>query len=221
LSTNVEVVEAGLDPAEGEGGRVAGQAVELAGRLALVADHLVLALREEHATDGATFVVSWYHVAFSRSGAGGNLAFVRSPALPDGELVITDSPSLDHALRERLQPRSWPLTDPSREAVAGTFERSPVRDGAVTARIVAGGHTLELAWLELGVPIVANGRVGPADAPWDTSTVLIEAGGWSATLDGAPVAGRPFPNHVWDAWFGRPLSSALVAVAEVFREVAP
>ena len=89
----------------------------------------------------------------------------------------------------------------------------------MTARIDAGDHVIEAAWTGLGLPIVATGRVG-SDAPWDTSTVLVEAGGWSATVNGAPVAGRPFPNHVWDTWFGRPLSSALVAVAEVFREVA-
>lgn len=199
---------------------MAGQAVELAGRLALVADHLVLALRDDDADEGAAFVLSWYAVAFSAVAPGGNLAFIRSPDLPAGELIVTDVPELDRALRGRLQPRSWPLADPSAAAVTGTFERSPVRDGAVSARIVAEGHTLEVAWTELATPMVATGRVG-TDAPWDTSTVLIEAGGWSATLDGAPVAGQPFPNHVWDAWFGRPLSSALVAIAEVFREVAP
>jgi hypothetical protein len=89
----------------------------------------------------------------------------------------------------------------------------------VTARILAGGHTIEVAWRELGTPLVASGRVGSADAPWDTTTVLIEAGGWSAAVDGQPIAGQPFPNRVWDGWFGRPLSSALVAIAEVFREV--
>jgi hypothetical protein len=204
---------------ENEGGRVAGQAVELAGRLALVADHLVLALREDPADEGASFVLSWYSVAYSATAPGGNLAFIRSPALPDGELIVTDTPSLDEALRGRLQPRSWPLMDPTRAAVLGTFERSPIRDGAVTAGIVAGDRTLEVAWTSLGPPLVATGRVGTAQ-PWDTSTVLIEAGGWSVELDGEPIGGEPFPNQIWDAWFGRPLSSALVAIAEVFREVA-
>jgi len=195
------------------------QAVVASGRLALVADHLVLALRDADASDGASFVVSWYSVAFSSTAPGGNLAFIRSAALPDGELVATDSPGLDRVLRERLKPRSWPLDDAKRPATSATFERSPIRDGAVTARIVAGAHVIEVAWRDLGTPLVAAGRVGGADAPWDTTTVLIEAGGWSAAVDGQPVAGRPFPNHVWDGWFGRPLSSALVAIAEVFREV--
>jgi hypothetical protein len=201
-----------------EGGRVARQAIELAGRLALVADHLVLAVRDDPASEEPVFVLSWYSIAFSAVAPGGNLAFVRSPILPAGELVVTDTPALDVAHRERLQPRSWPLNDPARDAIRGTFERSPIRDGTLTARIEAREHVLEVAWHELGPPIVATGRVG-SDVPWDTSTVLIEAGGWSATLDGRQVAGRPFPNHVWDAWFGRPLSSALVAIAEVFREV--
>jgi hypothetical protein len=195
------------------------QAVVASGRLALVADHLVLALRDEGARDGASFVVSWYSVAFCATAPGGNLAFIRSVALPGGEVVATDTPGLDRVLRDRLTPRSWPLAEPGRAATSATFERSPIRDGAVTARILAGGHTIEVAWRELGTPLVASGRVGSADAPWDTTTVLIEAGGWSAAVDGQPIAGQPFPNHVWDGWFGRPLSSALVAIAEVFREV--
>ena len=199
------------------------QAVVASGRLAMVADHLVLALREDGATEGAadapSFVVSWYAVAFSSTAPGGNLAFVRSAALPDGELVATDTPGLDRVLRGRLKPRSWPLDDPDRTVTSATFERSPIRDGAVTARIVAGDHVIEVAWRDLGTPLVASGRVGGADAPWDTTTVLIEAAGWSAAVDGVAVQGRPFPNHVWDGWFGRPLSSALVAIAEVFREV--
>jgi hypothetical protein len=195
------------------------QAVVASGRLALVADHLVLALRDDDTSDGASFFVSWYSVAFSSTAPGGNLAFIRSPILPDGELVATDTAGLDQALRTRLQPRSWPLADPERPALAATFERSPIRDGGVVARIRTDHHTIEVGWRDLGTPIVASGRVGSADAPWDTTTVLIEAGGWSAHVDRRPVAGQPFPNHVWDGWFGRPLSSALVAIAEVFREV--
>jgi hypothetical protein len=197
---------------------VTGQADVLAGRLALVADHLVLALRDQPADATPAFVLSWYAVAFSATAPGGNLAFVRFPALPGGELVITDSPDLDGVLRGRLQPRSWPLADPGQPAVEGRFERSPIRDGSVETRIVTDGHVIEAAWRQLGPPLVATGRVG-TDKPWDTSTVLIEAEGWAAAVDGAPATGRPFPNHVWDAWFGRPLSSALVAIAEVFREV--
>jgi hypothetical protein len=195
------------------------QAVVASGRLAMVADHLVLALRDDESADGASFVVSWYSVALCATAPGGNLAFIRSAARPDGELVATDTPGLDAVLRERLAPRSWPLEDRARAATAATFERTPIRDGTVTARIVAGAHTIDVAWRDLGTPIVASGRVGSAEAPWDTTTVLIEAGGWSAAIAGRSVAGRPFPNHVWDGWFGRPLSSALVAIAEVFREV--
>jgi len=198
---------------------VTGQAVVAPGRLALVADHLVLALRDDDVADGASFVVSWYAVAFSSSAPGGNLAFIRSAALPDGELVATDTPRLDRALRERLRPRSWPLQDAARAAVGAAFERSPIRDGTVTARIVAGDHVIDVAWRDLATPLVASGRVGAADAPWDTTTVLIEAAGWTAAVDGQPVEGSPFPNHTWDTWFGGPLSSALVAIGEVFREV--
>jgi hypothetical protein len=161
--------------------------------------------------------VSWYAVTYASEAPGGNLAFVRSPALPSGELIVTDTLELDRALRPRLRPKAWPLRDPDGPAVAGTFERAPLRDGRLDARIVAGPHTLEVSWSDLSTPIVATGRVG-ADPPWDTSTVLIEAAGFSATVDGQAAGGRPFPNPVWDAWFGRPLSSALIAFAEVFRE---
>jgi hypothetical protein len=198
---------------------VTGLAVVAPGRLAMVADHLVLALRDEGVAEGASFVVSWYSVAFSSVAAGGNLAFIRSPYLPDGELIATDSADLDQALRKRLQPRSWPLADPERPALGATFQRSPIGDGALAGMIRTDHHTIEVAWHDLGTPIVASGRVGSADAPWDTTTVLVEASGWSAAVDRQPVQGRPFPNHVWDGWFGRPLSSALVAIAEVFREV--
>jgi hypothetical protein len=197
---------------------VTGQADVVAGPLALVADHLVLALRDGSSEDPA-FFVSWYAVTFAAGAPGGNLAFIRSPVLPTGELVVTDSPELDRALRQRLRPKAWPLRDPDGPALPATFERAPLRDGRLDARIVAEAHTVEVSWSELGAPIVATGRVG-ADPPWDTSTVLIEAAGFSAMVDGRPSAGRPFPNPVWEPWFGRPLSSALIAFAEVFREAA-
>ena len=194
-----------------------GQAVVLPGRLALVADHLVLALREED-TAQPSFVLSWYAVTWSADSPPGNLAFVRSAAVPGGELVATDVPDLDRVLRPRLRPRSWPLADPDRPAVPARFERLPIRDGELHARVVAGSTAIDVAWRDFAPPIVANGRAG-AEPPWDTSTVLIEAGGWSASIGARDVPGAPFPNDVWIGWFGRPLSSALVAVAEVFREV--
>jgi len=198
---------------------VTGQAVVLPGRLALVADHLVLALREPDAGE-PSFVLSWYAVTWAADAPPGNLAFVRSPAVPGGELVATDVPELDRILRPRLRPRSWPLADPERAAVPARFERLPIRDGELHARVVAGSQALDVAWRDLAPPIVANGRAG-AEPPWATSTVLIEAAGWSASVNARDAAGAPFPNDVWIGWFGRPLSSALVAFAEVFREVAP
>jgi hypothetical protein len=187
------------------------------GRLALVADHLVLALRAPGVAEGASFVLSWYSVAYSADAPGGNLAFVRTPAAPGGEAILTDTSDLDRVLRGRLTPRSWPLARPDATALGATFTRTPIRDGGLEATIVAEGVRIEVAWRELGPPIVATGRVG-ADPPWDSSTVLIEASAWSAAVNGRPIEGTPFPNDVWQRWFDRPLSSALVAVAEVFRE---
>ncbi len=195
-----------------------GIAKVLPGRLALVADHLVLALREPGSGDDPTFVLSWYSVAYSADTPGGNLAFMRAPAALGGEAILTDAPDLDRARRGRLSPRSWPLAEPDASAIAATFERTPIRDGALEGEIVAGGLRVEIAWRELGKPIVATGRVG-ADPPWDSSTVLMEAGAWSASVNGRSIDGTPFPNDVWRPWLDRPLSSALVALAEVFREV--
>lgn len=194
-----------------------GVAEVLPGRLALVADHLVLALREPGAGDGASFVLSWYSVAYAAEAPGGNLCFVRSPTAPGGEAILTDAQGLDAALRGRLRPRSWPLAEPDAAAVAATFARMPVRDGALEASIVAPGLQIEVAWRELGPPIVATGRVGAAP-PWDSTTVLIEAGAWSARVNGRSITGAAFPNEVWRSWFDRPLTSVLVALAEVFRE---
>jgi hypothetical protein len=194
-----------------------GEAELLPGRLGMVADHLVLALREPGQEEGASFVLSWYFVAYAVNAPGGNIAFLRSPEAADGEAILTDAPGLDSVLRPRLSPRSWPLAEPDAPARAATFTRTPIRDGAVEASIVAADLRIEVAWRELGPPIVAAGQVG-ADPPWDSSTVLIEANAWSASVNGKRVEGAPFPNDVWRRWFDRPLSSALVAVAEVFRE---
>ncbi len=193
-----------------------GVAVVLPGRLVLVADHLVLALREPGVEDGASFVLSWYGVAYAADSPGGNLCFVRLPG-SGGEAILTDAPGLDAGLRTRLSPRSWPLANPDASATPATFTRTPIRDGAVEAEIVAPGLHVEVAWRELEPPIVAQGRVGQAPA-WDSSTVLMEAGAWSVAVNGVPIEGSPFPNEVWRTWFDRPLSSALVALAEVFRE---
>ena len=198
---------------------MAAQALTLPGRLALVADHMVLALRTSPADHEPTFVLSWYGVEYAANAPGGNLGFIRAAGVDGGEIILTDSPGLDRALRRRLQPRSWPFRDTPEVARAATFARSGIRDGAVDARIEGPGLVVEVSWRALGEPIVANGRVG-ADPPWDSSTVLIEAGGWSASVNGLAVAGEPFPNDVWIGWFGRPLSSALVAFAEVFREAS-
>lgn len=195
-----------------------GVAEVLPGRLALVADHLVLAVREPGADDGASFVLSWYSVTYAADAPGGNLCFVRLPAALGGEAILTDSPGLDAALRGRLRPRSWPLAEPDAAAVPATFRRTPIRDGALEAEIVAPALELEVAWRELGPPIVATGRVGGTPT-WDSSTVLMEAGSCAARVNGALVEGAAFPNDVWRSWFDRPLSSALVAMAEVFREV--
>jgi hypothetical protein len=195
-----------------------GVAKVLPGRLGLVADHLVLALREPGSGKDASFVLSWYSVAYSADAPGGNLAFLRSQAVLGGEAILTDAPGLDQARRGRLSPRSWPLAKPDASAMAATFERTPIRDGALEAEIVARGLRVEIAWRELGPPIVAAGQVG-VDPPWDSSTVLMEAGAWSASINGRSIDGAPFPNDVWRPWLDRPLSSALVALAEVFREV--
>ena len=201
---------------------MAGLAVVLPGRLALVADHLVLALADPDPANGdaATFVLSWYSISYADDTPGGNLAFVRIPGGgPFDELVLTDSPDLDAALRPRLRSRTWPLDDPDRPAESATFTRTPIAGHTLTATIVTVSAAIEVEWRDLAPPIVANGRVG-ADPPWDSSTVLLEAGSWSARVNGTELQGRAFPNEVWRPWLGRPLSSALVAVAEVFREGA-
>lgn len=198
---------------------MAGLAAVLPGRLALVADHLVLALRPAPTQEQPSFVLSWYGVEYAASAPAGNLAFVRAPGVDGGERILTDSAGLDRALRPRLQPRSWPFAEQPGPAQQASFSRSGIRDGAVHARIESPGLVVDVSWRELRQPVVATGRVG-ADPPWDSSTVLIEAAAWKASVNGEPIAGSAFPNDVWIGWFGRPLSSALVAFAEVFREAA-
>ncbi len=193
-----------------------GTATVLPGRLALVADHLVLAVRDPGLDEGASFVLSWYSVAYAADAPAGNLCFVRSAVALAGEAILTDSPGLDSALRPRLRPRSWPLGDPDAAAVEATFRRTPIRDGVLEAEIVGPGWHLEVAWRALAAPIVTTGQVGGTPA-WDSSTVLMEAGAWSARVNGTSIEGAAFPNDVWRPWFDRPLSSTLVALAEVFR----
>jgi hypothetical protein len=194
-----------------------GVAEVLPGRLVLVADHFVLALRAPGEEEGASFVLSWYSVAYAADAPGGNLCFVRLPSAFGGEAILTDAPGLDSALRRRLNPRSWPMAEPDAAAARATFERTRIQDGVLEARIVAPRLELEVAWRELGPPIVAAGQVG-ATPPWESSTVLLEAGESSASVNGRSIAGAAFPNEVWRSWLDRPLSSALVALAEVLRE---
>jgi hypothetical protein len=111
------------------------------------------------------------------------------------------------------------MNDPGQPSRPATFARTPVDGGRVSASIRAGDVEIDVAWEGLARPLVATGRVG-ADPPWDSSTVLLEAGSWTASWNGHPIEGRPFPNDVWRNWFGHPLTSALVALAEVFREAA-
>ncbi len=180
-----------------------------------IMDPRVLALREGESTDPIVSL-SWYTYSFTRSGAVGNLAFWRDARDPDRIAlhVLTDSPDLARAMTTTSAPRADRERFAEVDPMPATFEVGLLVDPHRCV-IESTVGLMTASWSALEPPIFA---VGPAPAYPDTceiSSALIEAADAGIEIDGRSIAGSPFPNDVWTAWVGRPLSSALIALGEV------
>jgi hypothetical protein len=188
-------------------------------------DHFILALRADPAAQQPSFLLSLYWIAYEDAGVAGHLAYLRAdPAegLPRTELVLTDAPALEAALRPSTRPAQWPLQDPERPARVATFARRPLSPSGFAWTIRAAGLgdqpavEIEARWEEIAAPVFATGPARGGN--WIAST-LLEARRAGARIDGAAVPGAPFPNPIWQPWLGRAdTGSCVIGLGEVIYE---
>jgi hypothetical protein len=199
------------------------------GRPNLLMDHLQLGLRLDPAAAGATapephFYLSLYVIPWSREMGAGHVALVRYRG-PDGDrsdMTLTDNLALGRAQQASLRSVGYARVDLSSEPRPASFQRSPITEqDHVRYLISAQGLDMEARWDDLGEAIYAY---GPAPQRPDSQriwSVLFEAGGGTAVVNGAAVPGRTFAMDTWIPWLGRPLHSAHIARGEILVDNSP
>ena len=184
------------------------------GAVRAIFDHLILALATDPGA-GPSFLYSHYSIRWARDGVVGELAYIQLDR--DGRrerLVVTDEPRSASSAARRFSPAAWDPADARRTPIVARFERSCLGGPTVRETVTADGLSLTAEWSDLAAPLFAQGPA-PRVPSEDITSTLLEARSARATLDGRPVAGKPYPNDGWVAWLGRPLSSCVVAIGEV------
>jgi hypothetical protein len=156
-------------------------------------DHFILALQSGPAARQPSFLLSLYWIAYEAAGVSGHLAYLRAdpaPGLRAAELVLTDAPALDAALRSSTRPAQWPLVDPDRPAREAVFARRALSPSGFVWTIRAPACKAEAAveiearWEEIAPPVFASGPARGGN--WIAST-LLEARRAAARIDGSDV----------------------------------
>ena len=188
------------------------------GAVRAIFDHLLLSLTANGKPGDPVFVYSHYRFRWAASGTVGELAFVELDRGGGPErLVLTDAPALALEQAGRLSPRGWESREVERLPIIATFRSTPLAGTTVGETVIASGLRIEVEWTGLSAPTFASGPA-PRVPTEDIVSVLIEAGGGKASVDGRPIAGSTFRNDIWVAWLGRPLRSGVVAIGEVLLD---
>jgi hypothetical protein len=182
-------------------------------------DHFIMALKTDAAQDRPTFFLSLYWIEYAADAEPGHLAYLWATGI-DGvepiEAVITDSLAIPNAIGHRLRPGQWPMSDPTRPARLGRFQRTTSRDWAISFHIESEGVIVDARWETLSPPVYATGPTSSRDAL--ITTMLTEAHLPSATVNGIRQPGGPFRNPIWRPWFGNERGSCVIGLGETIYE---
>jgi hypothetical protein len=184
-------------------------------------DHYILALKTDPVHEAPDALVSLYWLGYTvelGDPASGHVAYVYQAPDPSAGSeprvrVLTDAPALVTGLGDRLRPGRWPLADPWPEPTPATFERVLLDPYGFVWRVAgADGSRVDARWEEMGEPSFATGPT--RDGTSSITTMLIAAGRAMMTLDGAVVAGDPYPDPIWTPWFGSEQTSCVIGLGE-------
>ena len=182
-------------------------------------DHFIMALKTDAAQDRPTFFLSLYWIEYAADAEPGHLAYLWATGI-DGvepiEAVITDSLAIPNAIGHRLRPGQWAMSDPTRPARLGRFQRTTSRDWAISFHIESEGVIVDARWETLSPPVYATGPTSSRDAL--ITTMLTEAHLPSATVNGIRQPGGPFRNPIWRPWFGNERGSCIIGLGETIYE---
>ena len=182
-------------------------------------DHFIMALKTDPALDRPTFFLSLYWIEYAADAEPGHVAYLWSTGI-EGiepiEAVVTDNLAIPDAIGHRLRPRQWPLTDPSRPARVGRFQRTTSRDWAISFHIEAEGLVVDARWETLSPPVYASGPTDMKDV--FITTMLTEAHQPSAMVNGIRQPGGRFHNNIWKPWFGNERGSCIIGLGETIYE---
>lgn len=188
------------------------------GAVRAIFDHLILSLTADGKPGDPVFLFSHYRFRWAADGIVGDLAFVELERGGGPErLVVTSEPVLADGQAGRLSPRGWTPADIARSPMVAAFRGTPLAGATVGETVIGNGLRLEVGWTELEAPVFATGPA-PRVPTEDIVSVLIEAGGGRARVNGQAVRGTLFRNDVWVPWLGRPLRSGVVAIGEVLLD---
>lgn len=187
------------------------------GRPNLLMDHLQLGLRRGRDPD-PVFYLSLYVIPWSRELGAGHVALVRLRTAdgPTTDLTLTDNPSLGRAQQEALRAVGYSRVDLTSEPRPASFIRSPIREQEhVRFLISAAELEIEARWDDLGEAIFAYGPAPQRPENQRIWSMLFEAAGAGAWVNGFEIHGETYPLEHWVPWLGRSLHSAHVARGEI------
>jgi hypothetical protein len=184
------------------------------GPIEWVMDHRVLYLKDSLGDDAPSFMLSLYTFRFAHVGGVGHVAFFRQPSRGDDQVrILSDNLALAVKTPQRFAPRAFVAQFQAVAPVSAAFTSTPVLEDRW--RIESDGLEIDAHWLDLEGPVFAYGPSPARPDVTDTFSVLRPAARARVAVNGEVVLGIPYPNEVWTAWMGGPLSSCLMAVDEV------
>jgi hypothetical protein len=178
-------------------------------------DHLVITLRDAAGTD--TAFLSLYAIAYSASLGAGHVALLEARTAGGETLVatLTDDPGLGHRQQARLEAMGDRRMLRTGAPQVAQFEREPYGPLGFGFRITSGALTVHARWEDPDPPFWVDGQGGGFSPTEDIWAMFVGARRATLTIDGMAVPGAPFEDDVWVPKFGRSVSSAHGAFAEV------
>ena len=176
-------------------------------------EHWLLYLRRpgEDADSGS---VSLYRTRYSAAGEG-TTALVGIDG-PDGfaPAICTDNRELAGLIKDRVV--NWEVSPFAQDVpvVDATFARIGDVRTAPSWRIETDRGTIEATWSGLEPAFVMDAPLSSIAGTVVSHAVLVFTREAGLTLDGRPVAGRPYLRKKWRRATGRPRSSCCFSLAE-------
>ena len=178
--------------------------------------HWINYLREPgHETDSG--MVSLWFTHYCAAGEG-IVAFVDIPGAPGFQGICTDNPPVAAFMQDWYRGRGGmydkdlPIKDAKLEREGDVLADPVWTIETATDRVVA-------RWSGLAPCVILDAPVPKFSEDRDVYSLLFFAEEATITLNGAPVAGRPYLRDIWQPSIGGERSSCVFALSETFIQV--